>query len=59
VTHKTGAHRAFLGMVKMTSDIAKSRTFVFKSKILWPIVRSDCTHGKKNTSSVSVSINSE
>ena len=31
--HKTGAHRACLGFVKMTSDIVYRRTFVFKSII--------------------------
>ena len=29
--HKTGAHRAFLGMVKITSGIVQSRAFVFTS----------------------------
>ena len=37
--HKTGAHRSFIGRVKMTSGIVQSRTFVFMSitMILQPI----------------------
>jgi hypothetical protein len=52
--YKTGAHRTFFGMVKMNSDIAKRRIFVFKSKILWPILEVIPHMVKKNTSSVSV-----